>query len=217
MFLFVRSSTNKVHGLIIFFFSISGIIFFIFGPLLMKEEILTMPRQYPSFSIFITLIYYSYFKVLNNQKQLFDLMNYILLLFFFTFSYGYKEILVDQNRLNNLYYQLISSDLTSLGFKETNTLLFKGAIGLPPSTVNSFTKNRSLSCFHSGQIGNAWHWQVMFILKGFKAKFLRYDEEISDEVFDRICHSTTLIKNPMYKILQEGDTYLVTFPGDPCY
>ena len=158
---------------------------------------------------------YSYFKFLEKRKLVLSILATLTLGYLFIFSYGYRGMLLEQANFNNRYYQLITSDLISLGFKETNTLIFSGGMDHSPSTYNSKKKNKSLDHFHAGNIGDHWHTIVFFKFREFKAQYQTV--AIIDDLFNQVCHAETLIKNNWYRIIRNQDLYMVAFRNSICY
>lgn len=219
IFDYIYSNNNKTKMLIVSLISISSIIFFIFGFLILTSKMISEPRVYSSFSIFIVLVIYGYIRFSDKFLPSLKVLIFIPLIYLFIMNYSYRAMMEEQNNFNHIYYQLITSDLISLNFKRNNSLLFSGFLPYSTNTSNSKFKNKFLKSFHPGNIGDPWLARTFFKFKGFEAQ---YQDNSAGELFEKTCLDKintpkVLIKNDWYTILKNGDTYMIAFPNSSCY
>jgi hypothetical protein len=121
-----------------------------------------------------------------------------------------------QYHFNHEVASTVINQLYRNNFDKTNSILFTGYLGGPPSVENTRHRDPSFQAFHTGDLGGGLA-SAFFKYLGMNAQYIESPLEENPELMN-LCGTKALVDSNNFKIFKNSkDQYLVAFRYSDCY
>ncbi len=209
-----NSILNRGLRLLMIIACVLGIIFAIYGLLSFLQIVVTRPRVFYGFAVFLVFGFYCFGRLAKTYLPTAQALLILPVLYLYVISYGYAAAARAQTRYDFVMGEQITQQLRSEGFTKDSVLILDGTQPKSPVLQNSAQLQIIDLLIQPTFVPGQWNWGYLF-LEHMGLKF-RQAPLPSDDQLRQMCQVAPLRSTDYFNIYKNNDVYVVAFTEGAC-